>query len=90
MADRVRRVYRAVAYYPFTGGGEYAVRRHFQTKRARDHWAQQRREGYPWEEGPYIGDGEYAHRPALEPALRVDVADSDPVTFPADAAPDPR
>lgn len=76
MTDRC--VYRASAEYADEGGFPYTVTRHFLTKRARDRWAERRREGYPEEQGGFLDDG----RPAIPPATRVDVADSDPVIFP--------
>lgn len=76
---RTRRVYRAVAWYPMHGGGEYPVARHFQTRRARDRWADQRLEGYPEHPGLTWDD---EGLPAIKPALRVEVADSEPVIFP--------
>lgn len=72
----MRRVYRATAHY--AGTYPYSTTRHFQTKRARDRWAEQRREGYPEDPGGFLDDG----RPAIPPADRVDVADSNPVTWP--------
>ena len=75
----VRRVYRATAWYAFRYGGEYAVTRHFLTKRSRDNWAQQRREGYPERPGTSREDEGMA---AIPPALRVETADSEPVVFP--------
>lgn len=79
---RTKRLYRAVAWYPtYDGKGEYSVCRHYQSKRARDAWAKQRLEGYP--EAPGLTwDDEGA--PAIPPALRVEVADSEPITFPGD------
>jgi hypothetical protein len=79
MARTTKRVYRAIAHYE-----GYVVRRHFFTKRARDNWATNRRNGFPEEEGPYIGNGEYDDRPALEPALSVYTDESDPIIFPVD------
>ena len=80
---RTRRVYRAIAWYAGLPDGEYAVTRHFHTRRARDNWAEGRRKGFPEVPGTvYLGQGEYDDRPALEPALRVEVADSEPVVFP--------
>lgn len=72
----LRRVYRAVAKY-----GEEEVTRHFLTKRSRDAWAKQRREGYPERAGVYLGGGEYDDVAAIPPADLVEVAESEPVVF---------
>ncbi len=73
---RVKRLYRAIAHYE-----GYVVKRHFQTKRARDNWAEQRREGYPAESGY----GEYDDGlPAIEPAILVYTDESEPIVFPVD------
>lgn len=84
---RTRRLYRARAWYS-NGSGEYAVTRHFQTRSARDGWADQRREGYPEVSGDHLtwAGPEDSGRAAIPPALRVETADSDPITFPEDGS----
>lgn len=83
MAKKV--VYRAIAHYE-----GYVVKRHFFTKRARDNWATNRRNGFPEEPGVYLGNGEYDDRPALEPALSVYTDESDPITFPVERLAEPK
>jgi hypothetical protein len=70
---RAKRLYRAIAWYDGT-----FEKRHFQTKRARDAWAKQRLEGYDAMD-PLTWDDD--GREAIPPALRVDVADSEPIIF---------
>lgn len=84
--SREKRVYRAVAHY--SDGN--VIRRHFLTKRARDKWAKNRRKGYPsfndalglhpFDSGALPTEA----APSIPPADRVDIADSDPITFPTD------
>lgn len=74
-ALRPARVYAATAHYD---DPRLDTSRYFLTKRSRDKWAKQRREGFPAEAG-YFEDDE--GRPALPPA-RVETADSEPVVFP--------
>lgn len=76
--NATRRVYRAIATYddPLLD-----TTRHFLTKRSRDRWAEQRREGYPAKEGMDILEDS---RPAIPPAKRVDVAMSEPIIFAVD------
>jgi hypothetical protein len=75
---RTRRLYRAQAFY---ADPRLDTVRHFQSKRARDRWAANRREGY-LEEPPsdWMDDG----RPGIPPAVRVDVDESLPIRFPND------
>lgn len=75
----MERIYKGVAHYQGTGY-TYTVSRRFLSKRARDRWAEHRRVGYEAEEGgPFdLDDG----RAAIEPALKVEVFDSNPVTYP--------
>lgn len=75
-----RRVYRATAHYD--GPRPNTIVRHFLTKRARDDWARRRRDGYPATPAAFDDD-----RGPIPPASRVDVADSNPVTFPEDDTP---
>jgi hypothetical protein len=71
---RLKRLYRAIARYP----EGHEVVRHFQTPEARDRWAHKRLQGYD-------ADPEFFNeRPAIPPALSVDIANSDPVVFDAD------
>lgn len=72
-----KRVYRAVAHY----ADGSSIRRDFLTKRSRDRWAQNRRDGYPEQPG-YVWDvWEDEGLAAIPPAVRVDVQDSDPLVF---------
>ena len=80
MAKRTKRLYRAIAYY-----ADGTVTRHFQTKRARALWVANRLEGYPERNGQYISLGALEDNdPAIPPAIRVEVADSEPIVFPGD------
>lgn len=79
MTTRIRRVYRAVAWYAAHDNDEHSISRNFLTKKSRDNWAAKRRAGYP-AISPVFDDT----RPAIPPALRVEVMDSDPVVFPAE------
>lgn len=72
-----RRVYRARAFY---SDEDDVVTRHFLTKRSRDRWAANRRDGYP-EQPPTFHDDDGL--PAIPPASRVDVDESDPIVFPS-------
>lgn len=69
-----KRVYRAVAHY----ADGSSIRRDFLTKRTRDRWAQNRRDGYPEQPGIGWDDDGLA---AIPPAVRVDVQDSAPLVF---------
>lgn len=70
-----RYVYRAEARYDDV---LLDTTRHFLTKRARDRWANQRREGYPADDGGHLlGDV----RPAIPPAREVIESRSQPVVF---------
>lgn len=74
---RIERVYRATAYYDDGN----VIRRRFLTKPARDAWAQRRRDGY--DADPISSSVFDEPRPAIPPATRVDVEDSEPIVWPS-------
>lgn len=79
---RLERVYRATAVYAPGPHGQPGnrVNRRFLSKRHRDAWAAGRLAGYDAEEGWGHNYGE--GRPGIPPADAVEVADSDPITYP--------
>lgn len=72
-SNRVKRLYRARAYYKRKDGSEYSRTYHFQTKSRREAWAKLR------EDPP-------SYLPYLK-ADRVEIADSEPIIFAVDHDP---